>query len=228
MKYCVYIHENIINGKVYIGITSQKPERRWDNGRGYSGNKHFKLAIEKYGWHNFNHRVLYDNLSKEQACEIEIALICAYNSANPKFGYNIELGGIGKKRTTKETKQKQSASHKGQQPWNKGVPHSEETRLKISEALTGGTLSKKTRERMSFSKMGNKNSFFGKHHTEDAIQRNKLNQPKRTTVMCVETGIIYESMAEASRKTGIRQGLISLACSGKREKAGAFHWKKQI
>lgn len=31
--YSVYIH-TLPNNKVYIGITSQKPKARWDNGRG--------------------------------------------------------------------------------------------------------------------------------------------------------------------------------------------------
>ena len=29
------MHTNIINNKKYIGITHQKPERRWKNGKGY-------------------------------------------------------------------------------------------------------------------------------------------------------------------------------------------------
>ena len=34
-KFCVYEHV-FPNGKRYIGITSKKPEARWENGSGYS------------------------------------------------------------------------------------------------------------------------------------------------------------------------------------------------
>ena len=34
--YTVYQHKNKINGKIYIGITMQEPEKRWGvNGRNY-------------------------------------------------------------------------------------------------------------------------------------------------------------------------------------------------
>lgn len=36
-KYTVYKHTNIINKKVYIGITKQNPIERWRNGEGYKG-----------------------------------------------------------------------------------------------------------------------------------------------------------------------------------------------
>ena len=31
----VYMHTNKINNKVYVGITSQKVQNRWNNGKGY-------------------------------------------------------------------------------------------------------------------------------------------------------------------------------------------------
>lgn len=34
LKWCVYIHTSP-SGKKYIGITSQNPQKRWQNGKGY-------------------------------------------------------------------------------------------------------------------------------------------------------------------------------------------------
>lgn len=57
-NYCVYKHTSPSN-KVYIGITSQEPERRWKNGNGYKKNLYFTKAIKKYGWDNFAHEILW-------------------------------------------------------------------------------------------------------------------------------------------------------------------------
>lgn len=104
--YCVYCHTNNINGKRYIGITCQKPERRWKNGKGYINNNYFYRAIQKYGWHNFSHNVLYTDLNKEDAERIEIELIAKYGTINPNRGYNIEKGGNGTEKFTPEIKKK--------------------------------------------------------------------------------------------------------------------------
>ena len=49
-NYTVYIHNNKINHKKYIGITKQKPEYRWGyNGCNYKESPHFWNAIQKYG-----------------------------------------------------------------------------------------------------------------------------------------------------------------------------------
>lgn len=45
------------------------------------------------------------------------------------------------------------------------------------------------------------------------------------SVLCVETGEIYKSLAEAQNKTGIFKQNISLSCLGKRKTAGKYHWK---
>ena len=92
--YIVYQHKNKINGKNYFGITSRKPEERWGhNGCKYKTSPHFYSAIQKYGWDNFEHNILFDNLTKEEACTKEQELIKKYNSMNRKFGYNLITGG---------------------------------------------------------------------------------------------------------------------------------------
>ena len=48
MNFCVYMHISP-NNKRYIGLTSRKPEHRWNNGKGYKGNSYFTNAINKYG-----------------------------------------------------------------------------------------------------------------------------------------------------------------------------------
>lgn len=90
--YVVYKHTTP-SGKVYIGITGKKPEKRWQSGSGYKQNKHFYRAIMKYGWDNIKHEIVEDGLTKEQACDLEIKLIAEYDSTNPDKGYNHSTGG---------------------------------------------------------------------------------------------------------------------------------------
>lgn len=91
-KWCVYVHI-APNGKKYVGITSQKPEKRWKNGKGYNHNEHFKSAIDKYGWNNFQHIILFDNLKEEEAKRLETLTIALLRTHINKFGYNKTFGG---------------------------------------------------------------------------------------------------------------------------------------
>lgn len=136
-NYIVYKHTSPSN-KVYIGITRQKnPNNRWRKGRGY--NIYFKRAVEKYGWENFTHEILFSNLSEEQAKQLEIELIEKYQSTNQEYGYNITLGGEGGNgyKHTQETKQRISNTEKGRTSPMKGRHHSEQTRKKLSESNKG-------------------------------------------------------------------------------------------
>lgn len=96
------VYEHIFpNGKRYIGITSQQPERRWrKDGKGYSRQPIIFNAIIKYGWDNIIHNIITTNLSHEEACKIERELIAKYRTNEKSYGYNYNAGGD---QTTKYT-----------------------------------------------------------------------------------------------------------------------------
>ena len=118
MAYTVYMHRNKTNGKVYIGQTSVSVEERWKKGKGYHHNAHFQSAIKKYGWDGFEHLILYDGLTKEQACKLEQKLIAEYNrKPSPRKGAIVSAESREKMRLAKlgkpqnqETKEKRSKS----------------------------------------------------------------------------------------------------------------------
>ena len=94
-NYCVYCHRNIFNNKMYIGMSKDIKTRWSNNGKQYKECIYFYRAIEKYGWDNFEHKILVDNISKEEACVIEKELIEKYKTQDKNFGYNIADGGLG-------------------------------------------------------------------------------------------------------------------------------------
>lgn len=92
-KWCVYIHTNQINNKVYIGITCKSPNDRWRGGANYKHNVYFNNAIMKYGWDSFEHIIFADCLSQSAAHHIERSLIALWKSNKRQFGYNLSVGG---------------------------------------------------------------------------------------------------------------------------------------
>ena len=67
------MHLNTFTGKYYIGMSKNIVER-WKVYR-YKGCKHFYNAIMIFGWENFKHIVILDNLTRSQAEEYERELI---------------------------------------------------------------------------------------------------------------------------------------------------------
>lgn len=150
-NYKLYVHISP-SGKRYYGITSKKRvQNRWNNGRGYIGNEHFTRAINKYGWDNFEHIVLFDNLTKEEACLLEQFYIALYDTTNPKYGYNNTNGGEHGL-ASEQTKKKISEA-------KKGGHHTEETKNKMSEAKKGHKFTEQTINKISESIKGKNNGM---------------------------------------------------------------------
>jgi len=136
MSYIVYKHTSPV-GKIYIGITKMNPIRRWANGLGYKNCSHFFNAILKYGWDSIRHEILYTGLTQEEAEYKEKELIIKYNSNNPDFGYNIQLGGYGNNNGIKRTPEQIQHYIEGAKKRPKRHHLSEEHKRNISKSLVG-------------------------------------------------------------------------------------------
>lgn len=215
--YTVYQHKNKINGKIYIGITKQQPEKRWRLGEGYRTSSHFYSAIQKYGWDNFEHNILFQDLSKEEACQKEQQLIAEYNTMDRLYGYNSTSGGEVFVMND-ETKQKISQALKGNKN-GLGHPCSEEKKKKISKAQKGKTLTQEHRQKLSEA---------AKHRHTPCSEQAKENIKKsahKKPVYCQELDKVFESVQECSRQLGIPATNISKLCNGRGKTLKGYHLK---
>lgn len=214
MSYCAYIHTNKVNNKKYIGITSQKASYRWKNGAGYKKQRRFYNAIKCYGWDNFIHEVVADGLTKEQAEQMETDLIKLYKSNDPRYGYNIENGGVTNKISDEQKKYLSEI--------NTGKRHTEETKAKMSRAhagmsskwLTGRKLSDKTKAKMGESRKGTRNGKARPVY-QYALDGTFIRK--------------YDYMEMIKEVLGVKYTAhISACCNGERGKAYGYMWDYEL
>lgn len=213
-KCCVYIHTNIINNKRYVGITSNIPEKRWACGKAYKHNVYFTSAIKKYGWGNFKHEIVAENLDEDIARGIEIFLIYVYQTTNRKYGYNLSTGGepMSGVKHSEETKRKMSIAAK-----NKVV--SEETKRKIAEAVKNRdpelqykfTHSRKGKSSWNKGLIGKNNPQYGVKRTEEEKNRMAI-ADMRHFIKHIPTGKIYKSHRELFSEHNVSRSMIFRHC----------------
>lgn len=208
-EFVIYKHTLKSDGRVYIGQTGNI-KVRWRPYM-YKHSWYFYNAIKKYGWDSFDHEILMDGLTKKEADAYEELFIAQYNSTNKLFGFNLHRGG---------------RARSGKDSPTYGMKHSEETRRKMSEAHLGRRNSEEHNMKISKAKKGQPSPLKGTTFTNEhkrRIQESARKSMKK--VLCVETGIIYESLHEAGRKTGADYRNISNCCHGKIKTTGGYHWR---
>lgn len=239
-KYCIYLHKNKINNKVYVGQTSVKPQYRWNHGEGYKTSTLFYNAIKKYGWENFQHIILYTNLTLEKANALEQYLIKRLKADNRNFGYNILDGGKNFHHTEQQ-KQKQSQIMK--EKW-KDQEYRKNQSQKIKEKWKDQEYRKKVIEGISgenshfygSNKSGENNPMYGKHHTEEAKKkmseaqkafnqknpnaRRGKNNPAARSVECIQTGERFDTCKEAAQWSNISTSSMNRNLNGQQKFAG--------
>lgn len=251
LNWVVYMHTNLTNGKVYIGITHDIYKRWRGSGCAYKSNRHFWNAIQKYGWDGFSHEVLYEGLRHSEACTYEIKLISEYNACDRSFGYNKSAGGENPlvihrgeehhffgKHLSEEHRKKLSESHKGEKHHLYGKHLSEITRKKLSDAHKGKKIPEEQKALLRKVNLGRKQSeetirkraskLQGHPVSEETKQRiRKTKESKRIIQLSNSGGLLYEwpSITVASRASGLDRSQIRKCCNGELRTSGGFVWK---
>jgi len=219
----VYIHENKINGKLYIGKTKQKAKIRWRDGEGYIDSPKFYNAIKLYGWNNFNHIIYAEKLTEEEAYSLEKELISKFNSI--KNGYNIAPGGKCPKDYSDEAIERMKKGHEKQAEKMRGKKHSEEAKKKMSESAKGHSVSEELKKKLSDDRKGierpdlrgENNGMYGRIYG---------NNPAARAVICIETNELFSTLKEASEKTGNSvQHILRCIHGHVSSRKGKFNWK---
>lgn len=215
-KYCVYMHKNKINNKVYIGITFRKPEDRWQKGWGYHKQLKFFNAILKYGWDNFEHIILEEQIeNEEEALKKETYYIKKYNSI--QNGYNI----------VEEGQKSSPFCFKGIKIYcieNKTYYESIAEAARQLNLSNPGDIEKVIR--------GDRNGCHGLHFlkAEDVNEKNiKQALQKRTgkfrKIYCIDNKKIFNSLQEAANFCNRSPQSVMLNCQGKRKSCGGYHFQ---
>lgn len=174
---CIYKHTNLIKeGWSYIGQTTYNVGSRWkENGHGYQKSFIFRRAIDKYGWDNFSHEIIENNVPIDKLDEREQYWIKFYHTyvGDPECkGYNMTIGGnVGRGRICRE-----------------------ETKQKTSNALLGHSVSEHVAKRVSECSKGKSRPLEVR---KKIAEGNKGKDHSAQPIMCIETGVVYKSVNEA-------------------------------
>jgi|SRR5208282_5886375 len=175
MEYIVYLVKNLSKlnmygcEMLYVGWTGTSFKDRWERHLGCAFEDkeewHFSRALRKYGPKAFAHEVLAIVKTKKEAAELEKLWIRIFCSYNPKYGYNMTMGGEG-------------GSYKGKPSSLKGKTYvdiygeekAREQRLKHSRILIGHQSKKNGKTDLEFYGF-EKAEAISKKLSEKAVQR---------------------------------------------------------
>jgi group I intron endonuclease len=227
MSYLIYKHTNKINGKSYIGLTQfNYANIRWQNGKGYA--KHtqpcFRDAIKKYGWENFTHEILEDNIkTRAEANQREQYWIAYYHTyVKDPFcnGYNLTKGGDDHTYTARGVLQLSE---------NKVILQRFDSLL-LAENSTG--IPAKNIYRACVKKLKSAGGYYWCYATDyddyKIEKSKKLIAVQEIYQLDLQDNIVatYASMSEAVRMLGYNScSKISMCCNNKRKTAYGYKWR---
>lgn len=224
----IYKITNLVNGKTYIGQSINIERRFWDHRCvSHETNRHLKHALIKYGKDNFKYEVI-EECSAEMLDEREMYYI---SKLSPE--YNVLAGGQGKGRCLSDDVKEILRLH-GKRQW---AMKSEEEKARIIKnnllcgAKVGHPVSNQTREKLRAKNLGRvqsketiekrKQTFINKK-ANGYVQTNAGHKKK---IVCLENGIVYESVKDAGKLLGIDVTGISTVLRGRAKSTHGYHFE---
>ena len=208
----LYIKTHNITGLKYFGQTSSVCVEKYRGSGTYWSNH-----IKKHGYDVTTEIFMQFNEKCSEMTDVAIKFSEDNDIVNSDEWANLKVedGLDGNPKGTKLNVPPKTAEHlhkisealTGREAPNKGVPmseeqkqklrgqvRSEETKQKIGLSSTGRRHSDETKQKMSIDRMGENNSFFGKTHSQETID--KISKSNKTIVTCPHCD-----------KTGMRGGM---------------------
>lgn len=206
-NWCLYKH-TCPDGKLYFGISNNLKQRWKAMGEQYHSCKRFYYAIRQYGWMNITHEILFDNLNKKQAGELEKEYILKYRTTNPKYGHNMTTGGFGCASTS-------SFRAVDQYDLEGNFIRTYDSCREAARAI--GAKNSSWISHVCSNEFGHKTAhgYIFRYHG-DTVDLNILDNPNWKSVYRLDDfGEIvekYKSIAHAALKSGVHQSSISKGC----------------
>lgn len=201
--YCIYLMYNWINGKIYVGKTSDFDRRFKDHLKIARGGKtkypnsysYIHSALNKYGFGNFIIKAVDSEIADETfAFQKEIEWIATLRE-NGFLLYNLTKGGDGASGHTmsEDGRKRLALSKKGLTPWNKGKSTPEDTRIKQSLST------KKRFSKAQHPLKGKVSHFKGKKRPEgfgEKISKSKKGVPRTKSAILATSKLTEEQVKE--------------------------------
>lgn len=171
----VYLVRNRLNGKIYVGASTQEVE----GSKNYFGSGvAIKNALKEFGKENFSKEILVECETVDELHEVERFWITELDSTNPLVGYNLKVvssdGNFGKQ-FSDETRKKMSENHADISGVNN--PNFGKDMTGVNNPFYGKHHTDSAKKKMSDAKKGSNHPFYGKQHADET--RKKMSDAKK-------------------------------------------------